>query len=227
MSMAEQVIRALLFDFDGTLWDSESAVFDAYRQLYAEHGHDLPAAEWATGVGTLGGFDPVADLAARLGRELAERGGPDVAWDQVVGTLEHVGLRPGVRSYVDGARARGLKLGIVSSNDRAWVDVHLSRLEIADTWDVIITADGDTVRAKPNPAMYVEALTVLGVGPTEAVALEDSPHGVAAAKAAGIFCVAIPNEVTAELDLSGADLTVGSLEVLPLEQLLEAASARR
>jgi beta-phosphoglucomutase-like phosphatase (HAD superfamily) len=120
-----------------------------------------------------------------------------------------------------------LKLGIVSSNDRVWVDVHLSRLEIADTWDVIITADGDTERAKPNPAMYVEALTALGVGPTEAVALEDSPHGVAAAKAAGIFCVAIPNEVTAELDLSGADLTVGSLEALPLEQLLEAASARR
>lgn len=225
--MAEREIRALLFDFDGTLWDSESAVFDAYRRLYAQHGHDLPAAEWATGVGTLGGFDPVADLEARLGRELADRGAADVAWDQVVGTLEHVGLRPGVRSYVDGAVARGLKLGIVSSNDRAWVDVHLSRLEIADSWDVIITADGDRERAKPNPAMYVEALAAVDAEPAEAIAVEDSPHGVAAAKEAGIFCIAVPNEITVELDLSAADLIIGSLEELPLQQLLAMASARR
>jgi beta-phosphoglucomutase-like phosphatase (HAD superfamily) len=67
--------------------------------------------------------------------------------------------------------------------------------------------------------LYVEALERLGVGPEEAIAFEDSPNGVAAAKAAGIFCVAVPNSVTARLDLSHADLVVESLGDLPLDEL--------
>src|SRR5438477_3164292 len=151
-------VRALLFDFDGTLWDSESAVFDAYRKLYATHGHDLPAKEWARGVGTLGGFDPVADLEMRLGRALEEGLAGDVGWDQIVGGLDHIGLRPGVRPYIDRARALGIALGIVSSNERDWVEEHLRRLGVADVWDVVLTADGDETRAKPSPVLYKEAL---------------------------------------------------------------------
>jgi beta-phosphoglucomutase-like phosphatase (HAD superfamily) len=217
-------IRALFFDFDGTLWDSESAVFDAYRRLYATHGEDLPADEWALGVGTLGGFDPVADLEARLGRALKRTKGE--GWEGVVGSLEDIGLRPGVHTYIEEAVARGLALGIVSSNERDWVLEHLSRLGVADVWSVVLTADGDELRAKPSPALYLEALRTVGAAPDEAVAVEDSPHGIAAAKSAGIFCLAVPNEVTVNLDLSAADVTVGSLEDLPLERLLEMASGR-
>ena len=218
-------IRALLFDFDGTLWDSESAVFDAYRRLYAAHGHDLPVDEWAAGVGTLGGFDPVADLEARLGRELQQASVDGASWDRVVGSLDDIGLRPGVRRYLDDAVARGLSLGIVSSNDREWVEEHVRRLGVADVWSVIATADGDLERAKPSPGLYAEALAAVDARASEAVAIEDSPNGIAAAKAAGVFCLAVPNEVTAELDLSAADLLVDSLEDLPLEELLEAAAA--
>jgi HAD superfamily hydrolase (TIGR01509 family) len=218
-------IRALLFDFDGTLWDSESAVFEAYRRLYAAHGHDLPVDEWAAGVGTLGGFDPVADLEARLGHELQQAAADGASWDRVVGSLDEIGLRPGVRRYLDDAVSRGLALGIVSSNDRDWVEEHLRRLGVADLWSVIATADGDLARAKPSPALYTEALTAVDVVAPEAVAVEDSPNGIAAAKAAGVFCLAVPNEVTAGLDLSAADLVVDSLEDLPLEELLEAGAA--
>jgi beta-phosphoglucomutase-like phosphatase (HAD superfamily) len=220
-------IRALLFDFDGTLWDSESAVFDAYRRLYAAHGHDLPVDAWAAGVGTLGGFDPVADLEARLGHELRQAAADGASWDRVVGSLDEIGLRPGVRAYVDEAVTRGLALGIVSSNDRDWVEEHLRRLDVADVWGVITTADGDMERAKPSPAMYLEALAALDAAASEAVAIEDSPNGIASAKAAGVFCLAVPNEVTAGLDLSAADLAVDSLDDLPLAELLEAASASR
>jgi HAD superfamily hydrolase (TIGR01509 family) len=213
-------LRALLFDFDGTLWDSESAVIDAYRRLYAKHGQDLPSEDWARGVGTLGGFDPVADLEARLGRELEEGIAGDAGWDQVVGSLEHVGLRPGVRAYLDESRVRGIALAIVSSNERDWVEHHLKRMEVADVFDVVLTADGDETRAKPSPVLYAEALGVLGVEPEAAAAIEDSPHGIAAAKAAGLYCVAVPNEVTASLDLSAADLRVASLEDLPFAELL-------
>ena len=77
------------------------------------------------------------------------------------------------------------------------------------------------------PSPHREALRIVGANPRAAVAIEDSPHGIAAAKAAGIFCVAVPNEVTIALDLSAADLRVASLEELPLEELLEVASRER
>jgi beta-phosphoglucomutase-like phosphatase (HAD superfamily) len=224
MSMSD--IRALFFDFDGTLWDSESAVFDAYRRLYATHGEDLPAEEWALGVGTLGGFDPVADLEARLGRALQRIKGEDPGWESIVGSLDGIGLRPGVRTYIEEANARGLALGIVSSNERDWVVEHLERLGVADAWSVVLTADGDELRAKPHPALYLDALRAVGAAPDEAVAVEDSPNGIAAAKSAGVFCLAVPNEVTVNLDLSAADVRADSLEDLPLERLLEMASGR-
>jgi beta-phosphoglucomutase-like phosphatase (HAD superfamily) len=222
-------IRALLFDFDGTLWDSESAVFDAYRRLYAAHGEELPLDDWVRGVGTLDGFDPVADLEARLGRavELAEVKEGEDGWDRVVGALADIGLRPGVSAYVEEARARGLSLGVVSSNDRGWVEKHLERLGLGHVWDVIATADGDRDRAKPSPTLYLEALEAVGAAATETIAVEDSPNGIAAAKAAGIFTLAVPNEVTAGLDLSGADVTAASLEELSLARLLELAATRR
>jgi beta-phosphoglucomutase-like phosphatase (HAD superfamily) len=219
---ADGSIRALFLDFDGTLWDSESAVFEAYRRLYASHGEELPVETWASGVGTLGGFDPVAELEQRLGRAVETRQVDD-PWDRLAGLLDDIDLRPGVRRYVDQARRSGLALGIVSSNDREWVDRHLARLGLAEGWDVIATADGDEARAKPSPALYLEALRTVGVEPARAVAIEDSPHGIAAAKAAGVFCVAVPNDVTASLDLGAADLVLGSLEELPLADVLAAA----
>src|SRR4029078_8771754 len=99
---------------------------------------------------------------------------------------------------------------------------HLERLEAAAGWDAICTADRDPSRAKPAPTLYLEALSALEVAASEAVAFEDSPNGVRAAKAAGIFCVAVPNEVTRDLGLdeAGADIVLDSLADLPPENLL-------
>ena len=224
--MPDPPIDALLFDFDGTIMDSETAVFDAYRRLYAEHGHELALEDWAGGIGTLGGFDPVAELEARLGREIDAASLEGRSWEEIASAGDP-GLRPGVRGYIDGARELGIRLGIVSSNDREWVDRHLKRLEIADAWAAVVTADGDEVRAKPSPALYVQALRDLRIEAARGVAIEDSPNGIAAAKAAGIFCLAAPNEVTAGLDLSAADVVVHSLDELPLERLLGLTAQRR
>jgi beta-phosphoglucomutase-like phosphatase (HAD superfamily) len=100
--------------------------------------------------------------------------------------------------------------------------MHIVRFADALHWDAICTADGDPARAKPSPTLYLEALTLLDVRAEEAVAFEDSPHGVRAAKAAEIFTVAVPNEVTRELGLdeAGADLVLGSLADLPPDELL-------
>ena len=105
--------------------------------------------------------------------------------------------------------------------------MHLRRLEQAVGWDAIVTADSDVERAKPRPTLYLEALGALGLEAAEAIALEDSPNGVRAAKAAGIVCVAVPNSVTAAYGLDEADLVLESLADLPLVRLLEQADERR
>jgi beta-phosphoglucomutase-like phosphatase (HAD superfamily) len=90
-----------------------------------------------------------------------------------------------------------------------------------------VCANGDRERAKPAPTLYLDALERLGVAANEAIAFEDSPNGIAAARTAGIFTVAVPNAVTAQLDLSHADLVVSSLEELPLTELLDVAERPR
>jgi len=129
-------------------------------------------------------------------------------------------LRPGVRDYLDDARELGLRVGIVSSSTRSWIDGNLRRLGIVDGWATMICAEGDTARCKPSPALYLEALDALDVAAQDAIAVEDSPNGIAAAQAAGIFCVAVPNDATSGLDLSQADLLIDSLADVSLEELL-------
>jgi HAD superfamily hydrolase (TIGR01509 family) len=139
-----------------------------------------------------------------------------------IALIEAEELRPGIAEYLAAARQHRLKRAIVSSSNRRWVETHLERLEAADGWDAICTADGDRSRAKPAPTLYLEALAALEVAASEAVAFEDSPNGVRAAKEAGIFCVAVPNEVTRDLGLdeAGADLVLDSLADLPPDELL-------
>ena len=99
-----------------------------------------------------------------------------------------------------------------------WVSDHLERLGLLDRFSVLSTCE-DGVPAKPEPEVYRRALAALGVDATEAAAFEDSPNGIAAAKAAGLFCVAVPNPMTTDLDLSGADVVVESFLKLELEHL--------
>ena len=103
---------------------------------------------------------------------------------------------------------------------------HLARLDRADGWDCLVAANGDASIAKPKPTLYLRALELLGIASAEAVAIEDSPNGVLAAKAAGLYCVAVPNPVTAGLDLSAADVVVDALTDLPLDELLTLADGR-
>jgi HAD superfamily hydrolase (TIGR01509 family) len=215
-------VRAFLFDFDGLILDTELAARAGWEWLYREHGHELPADLWATLVGTTHApWDPRAHLEELVGQPLEWEELNERRYAHEIALIEAEELRPGIAEYLAAARRHGLRRAIVSSSTRSWVDMHLERLEEAVGWDAICTADGDPGRAKPAPTLYLEALELLGVAAPEAVAFEDSPHGVRAAKAAGVFCVAIPNEVTRELGLeeAGADLVLDSLADLPPDDL--------
>jgi len=217
-------VRGLLFDFDGLIVDTETPSMASWQELYREHGHELPLEQWMTLVGTIGApFDPYAhleELAGPLDREavLQRRR------DHELSLTDVEDLRPGILEYLEDARALGLKAAIVSSSTQDWINRHLARLERAEHFDAIVAADHDTARAKPAPTLYLEALDRLELDPEEAIAFEDSPNGIKAAKAAGIFCVAIPNGVTAALGFDEADLVLDSLANLPLRTLIERVS---
>jgi HAD superfamily hydrolase (TIGR01509 family) len=214
-------LRGLLFDFDGLVVDTESPSRLGWEELYREHGHELPLDEWATLVGTIGApFEPFAHLESLVGQPLnrdevnARRRARELA------LIDLEDLRPGVEGYLDEAMKRGLRTALVSSSSRDWIEPILRRLDRLDHWDAIVAANGDVSRAKPQPTLYLETLATLGLEPNEAVAFEDSPNGVRAAKSAGLFCVAVPNPVTETLALDEADVVVESLAELPFDALL-------
>jgi HAD superfamily hydrolase (TIGR01509 family) len=213
-------IRAFLFDFDGLVLDTETASLAGWQRLYREHGHELPLDLWAQVVGTHGAWDPMAHLEDLVGTPLEREALNERRYAHELSLIETEGLRPGIVDYFAAARSRGLKRAIVSSSTRAWVDMHLRRLEQAVGWDAILTADRDASRAKPAPTLYLEALEQLGLSAREAIAFEDSAHGVRAARSAGIFVVAVPNAVTRDFGLDDADLLVDSLADLPPDELL-------
>jgi HAD superfamily hydrolase (TIGR01509 family) len=205
-------VRAFLFDFDGLILDTETASRAGWQWLYRQHGHELPTEKWALMVGTIEGWDPWGHLEELVGEPLDHPTWNDRRYAHEVSLLDAEELRPGIAEYLAYAERYGLKRAIVSSASRRWIDMHLERLERVVGWDAIVTADHDADRAKPRPTLYLEALDALGVTAEEAVAFEDSPNGAAAAQAAGIYVVGIPNKVTADLGLGEhADLVVESL----------------
>ena len=213
-------MKLIVFDFDGLILDTEVPVYDAWQEIYGDHGHELPFAKWAECIGTADVFDPCVDLAGRVGRALdagALRRRHRTRTDTLIAGES---VRPGVRERIEEAAALGLALGVASSSDRAWVHGHLGRLGLLDRFQAIRCRE-DVPRVKPDPALYRAVVDSLGVRPDDALALEDSPNGVLAAKRAGLACVAVPNALTARLDLSHADLIVGSLADVSLTALIE------
>jgi beta-phosphoglucomutase-like phosphatase (HAD superfamily) len=215
------VVRAFLFDFDGLILDTETAARAGWQWLYREHDQELPAEKWALKVGTIDGWDPWSHLEELVAAPLDRPSLNERRNAHELTLLEAESLRPGIGEYLDAGDRLGLKRAIVSSGSRPWIDMHLARLERSAGWDAIVTADGVVERAKPRPTLYLEALELLQVAATEAVAFEDSPNGAKAAKAAGIYVVGVPNDVTADLGLrESADLFVESLADLPPDELL-------
>lgn len=209
----------MVFDFDGLILDTEEPVYQSWVEVYEAHGEELPFERWVEIVGsTTIGFHPQHHLEARLGRAL-----PKEVLERRVGRRTELilarQLLPGVVERIGEAKALGLKLGVASSSASDWVSGHLSRLGILDKFHCLRCRD-DVANVKPEPDLYVAVLACLGVPASEAIAIEDSPNGVTAAKRAGMRCVAIPNSITAGLDLSHADLLLGSLADITLPELL-------
>lgn len=213
------MIRAIVFDFDGLILDTELPEFQSWQDIYQAHGCTLPFAVWAMCIGTTDAFDPYTYLEEQLGRVVDREVVRRQQRQRCDALIAAQAVLPGVHDYIADARRLGIQLGVASSSSRAWVSNHLTRLDLHQHFFCIKCRD-DVPRTKPDPALYQAALAALGVRPEEAIALEDSPNGILAAKRAGLFCVAVPNALTCQLPLHQADLQIPSLVALPLPKLL-------
>ena len=220
-------IRALVFDFDGLIVDTEGPIFSVWQRIYRERGQELPREQWLTIIGTsTGPFDPLLDLRERTGESLDQKELDALERLYYKEATAMQQLLPGVERYLAEARRLGLKTAIASSSRSNWVMDHLERFGIDEHFDAILCRE-DVSRTKPDPELYQKALERLSVPAAETIAFEDSANGIRAATAAGIFCVAVPNPLTADLDLTEAGMRLKSLEAISLTALVARIEAAR
>lgn len=214
-------MKALIFDFDGLILDTELPDYESWQQVYREHGCELPLEKWASIVGGTAesDFDPYDYLEECLGKEVDRENIWIERRKNYVETLEAQPVLPGVAEYLSSAKKLGLKLGVASSSPENWVLGHLRRLGLIDYFDCICTAD-DVQQTKPDPSLFLAAANDMEVEPEQVIVFEDSPNGVLGAKRAGMYVVAVPNPLTVQLSLEAADLILDSLAALDLNGLL-------
>lgn len=213
------MLKAINFDFDGTILETESPEYHSWREIYEEHGTELPLELWAQHIGTSSEFDPYTHLEQKIGISI-ERVGirhrRRTRHDELV--LQEK-ILPGVLELIDEAKQAGLRIGLASSSSREWVVGHLTRLGLIDMFEVIKTSN-DVQRVKPDPELYLRAIEELNVLPREALAIEDSVNGSLAAIKAGLNCIVVPNAMTRHMLFEGVNGRYGSLLEFSLGEFL-------
>jgi HAD superfamily hydrolase (TIGR01509 family) len=218
------MIKALIFDFDGFIIDTETPDFLVWQSIYTEHGHELPAHEWNETVGGYGisNFDAAEHLTHLTQGQLDAVSLRARHQAESTAIIADSPILPGVENIIYEAKKLGLKLAIASSSPHAWVDTHAKRLGIYDYFDKVICADDvPPGRTKPNPDLFLKALDQFKVRKNEAIVFEDSPNGVKAAQSAGILVVVVTNPTTSSLVFNGKFLRLNSLADLRLSDLLQ------
>jgi HAD superfamily hydrolase (TIGR01509 family) len=212
MAEGRTAIRGVIFDMDGVLLDSEPLHHSAVNELLrADGSQPLSFEDYVPYMGTIDDYT-WADLARRFGlprqaEDYVER------YNGVVLELyrSRAEIAPGALGLLEELSRRGLRLAVASSSRRQWVEVCLETLGIRDFFNIVIS--GEMVKhSKPNPEIFLLAARSLGLAPEECIAFEDSPNGVAAAVAAGIFTIAVASPYPTAHETNSAQLHLQSLE---------------
>ncbi len=214
------MIKSIIFDFDGTILDTETASYRAWMSIYKRYGLRMSLKDWGRFVGTTNKEDNpytfiknnVADFALsenEVRSEMRQIASATIHYDQIL---------PGVKELIFYAQNKNLKLGIATSSLRETVFHHLEKLNLQSVFDVVTTRD-DVTTVKPDPELYLKTIEALKVNKNEVVAIEDSPNGALAAKRAGIICIVVPNQITKGLRFPEVDFIFESLEELDVSLL--------
>jgi HAD superfamily hydrolase (TIGR01509 family) len=210
------MIRALIFDFDGLILDTETAMIDAYGDVHRSHGLPFDRELFVRSVGHADyafdpwrAFGPGADRAALEGERRAFNRSRS----------ERQPVLPGVLALLADAAAANLRIGLASNSGREHVEGHLGRIGLFGRFDFIACRE-DAASPKPEPDLYRLVLARFGLSGREAIAFEDSYTGSLAARRAGLWVVAVPNPSTGHHDFDHADVKVASLADCRLGELV-------
>ncbi len=210
--------EAIIFDFDGTIIDTEICQYESVNAEFERHGFTYDLDLFKNGVGRADHkhwTDVLQELAGPLDNldEIQQRRLADNHQ-----RVEQTELRSGVVRLIEMTTGAGLPLAVASSSPSAWVERHLVTRGLINHFSTVATRD-HVANAKPWPDVFLHAADGLGVDPARCVVIEDSAHGVTAAKAAGMTVVVVPNQITAGSDFGQADLVLDSLSEFPADLL--------
>jgi HAD superfamily hydrolase (TIGR01509 family) len=207
--------RAVVFDMDGVLVDSEPAFFDAVNDVLAQEGRSIDWERYRRLLGTSVGVtwrEVIAMLGLRGELNDYLHRYDDVLLDCLRRPRPPL---PGVVELLDELEQRGVPAGLATSSWRTWYDAVMESCGLDGRFRVVVTADV-IEHAKPAPDTYQRAAELLGVPAAQCIAVEDTPPGIAAAKAAGMYAVQSRASSTAFPPIEGADLVIDTLEYFPV-----------
>ena len=213
-------IRAVAFDLDGLMFDTEALFFRVATEMLADRGktftHDIMAA-------MIGRQSPIAGLALKTMAGLDEPVEELMAearsrFYAVMDTAVHT--TPGLFALLAHLENRGIPRAVTTSSRRSYAERLLTNHRILDHFAFLLTAE-DVLRSKPDPEIYLKAARRFGIEPASLLVLEDSPAGVAAARAAGTFVVGVPHEHSPAEPLAAADRVIDRLDDPELFRRLE------
>lgn len=214
-------LKGLIFDFDGLILDTEVPGFQAWKEIFARYDLPFTYAHWSKAIGTgPSAYDPALELCAKVNQPLNPADLRNEQLKRAHEILENIPIQPGVMNFIQQAQLHHLHMAVASSSPCDWVMTHLQRFDLVQYFQYILTAE-DVAHVKPEPDLFHLALQKLDLAPSEAIVFEDSPNGITAARSAGIYVIAVPNEITRTMNTSHADFEVGSFLDLDLNQLIK------
>ena len=221
MKNRETILRAIVFDCDGIIVDSEPAHFLAWRHSLLLQGHNLSLEEYCLHAG-----NPTQTILKCLAQKAGMDRSDDILREKraFYHQLQSNGLPP-IQPVIDFIRQLScekeklkLKLGVASSARKEGILSNLRHLHVDELFDIVVSGQDDLKAYedpegvnKPKPYIYLHLATTLNFSPSECIAIEDSATGVTAAKNAGFLTVAVPNKITQSQDLSHADIVLPTL----------------
>lgn len=202
--------QAVIFDMDGVITDSEPLYNEAVNVVLAPEGLTLSEDDHRAIMGSSIRYTwrYVIDRFGLAGEVEDWTPAYDAAVAEVLGA--NATAAEGLNWLLGGIKERGLRIGLATSSRTNWTEAILKRLGVTEDFEAIATTDMVDA-AKPAPDLYLLAAGKLGVSPERCLALEDTPRGIASAKAAGMTAVAVRTESTAGMDISGADYAIDRL----------------